>query len=370
LKIVGRPPFPNFDFQTYIFHLSGNYLRPVYVFRHLLWPIALLYGAGVAIRNLLFDIGLLRSRTFDVPVIAVGNLEMGGTGKSPLVLHICGHLLGKGLRVAMLSRGYGRSTGGFLIVDEKRTAAEVGDEPLQAKLRFPEMTVAVCESRLEGIQKLLSRKDTPLVIVLDDAFQHRWVKPSLNILVTPSAQPFWKNQLFPVGTLREWASGAKRADVLVMIGKEEAASSVGFDGAMFRTRSSSSEPRAMFDKPHQLNDGDSVLLLSGIARPERFRQTAELSYNILAHQIHADHHVFSEKDLLGLRDAFHSFDPPPKAILTTEKDAARLHNAPFRSIIKDLPVFILPILLEWNGADEQNFNQLIDQHAASNKRDR
>lgn len=342
----------------------------MYAFRHLLWPIALIYGAVLSVRNLLFDIGLLRSRKFDVPVIAVGNLEMGGTGKSPLVLHICGHLLRKGLRVAMLSRGHGRSTRGFLLVDENGTATVVGDEPMQAKLRFPDLTVAVCESRVDGIGKLLSFKNAPQVIVLDDAFQHRWVRPGLTILVTPADRPFWQNHLFPVGTLREWASGADRADALVLTGKEAAANNMAFDGRTFRLRASCTEPIAMFGTSLQLNGGDRVLLLSGIARPERFRHTAQQSFKVLAHHTHSDHHVFTEKDLLGLRDAFHSFDPSPKAILITEKDAARLHNGPFTSLIKDLPVLILPIHLEWNGDDEQHFNQLIAQHAESNKRDR
>lgn len=341
----------------------------MHAFRHLLWPIALIYGAGVAFRNFLFDVGLLHSRTFDVPVIAVGNLEMGGTGKSPLVLQICGHLLGKGLRVAMLSRGYGRGTSGFLIVDENRTATEVGDEPLQAKLRLPEMAVAVCESRVDGIQKLLCLKDAPQVIVLDDAFQHRWVRPSLNILVTPSEQPFWENQLFPVGTLREWASGAKRSDVLVLTGIEETPVNVPIGKPVFTIESLRIEVKPMFRSRVSLRTGDRVLLLSGIARPERFRQIVEQSFTVLIHFVLSDHHFFTEDDLLALHEAFHSFDPPPKAILTTEKDAARLHNGPFTSIIKDLPVFILPIHLKWKGDDEQTFNQLIEQHAASNKRD-
>jgi len=341
----------------------------VYTFRHLLWPVALLYGAGVLLRNLLFDVRLLCSRGFHVPVIAVGNLEMGGTGKSPLVLHICALLMEKGLHVAMLSRGYGRGTRGFILADAQVTAMEVGDEPMQAKLRFPNLMVAVCESRVDGIKKLLSMIDAPQVIVLDDAFQHRWVSPDLSILVTPSKEPYWQNHLFPVGTLREWASGAKRADVLVMMGMEASEPNIPFDGPVFRARTSQVKPIALTGVPAELKDGDRVVLFSGIARSERFQHIAEQAFRILAHQAHPDHHVFSEKDLLGLRDAFHSFDPPPNAILITEKDTARLHNGPLLSMLKDLPVFMLPIRLDWHGEDERQFNQLIEQHAASHKRD-
>jgi len=362
--------FTIFHFPCSIFLSPRNYLRPVHAFRHLLWPIALLYGAGVSLRNLLFDVGLLRSRSFHVPLIAVGNLEMGGTGKSPLVLHICEHLMEMGLHVAMLSRGYGRGTRGFILADAQVTAMEAGDEPMQAKLRFPNLTVAVCESRADGIEKLLAMEDAPQVIVLDDAFQHRWVRPDLSILVTPSAEPYWLNHLFSVGTLREWASGAKRAAALVMTGAEVSESHVPFDGPVFRARPDHLKPLAIFGSSPELKDGDRVLLFSGIARPERFRHTAELSFTVLAHHTHPDHHVYSEKDLLGLRDAFHSFDAPPSAILITEKDAARLHNGPFLSILKDLPVFMLPIRLDWHGEDERQFNQLIEQHVASNKRDR
>lgn len=356
-----------FHFLYSIFHFARNYLRPVLALQHLLWPCALLYGATVSFRNLLFDLGLLRSRKFGVPVIAVGNVEMGGTGKSPLVLHICEHLMKKDLRVAMLSRGYRRKTRGFILADSRMTASEVGDEPMQAKLRFPNLTVAVCESRADGIEKLLSLKDVPQVIVLDDALQHRWVKPSLSVLVTPSAAPFWKNQLFPVGTLREWKSGAKRADALLLAGMKEAESNVPFDGMLFRANPLQEEPIALFGATVELKDGDEVLLFSGIARPHRFRQTAEHTFRVLSHLSHPDHHLFSEKDLLGLRDAFHSFDPPPKAIIITEKDAARLHNGPFLSILKDLPMFILPIRLHWYDEDERNFNQLIEKYAKSNK---
>lgn len=341
------------------------YLRPVQVPRHLLWPVAWLYGAAVGLRNLMFDIGLLRSTSFTVPVISVGNLEMGGTGKSPLVLHVCQVLLEQGMSVALLSRGYGRSSRGFLTVDEKGTASDFGDEPMQAKLRFPDLTVAVCESRVEGIGRLFGSNMPPQVIVMDDAFQHRWVRPSLNLLITPGAEPFWHNSLFPVGSLREWASGSQRADALILAGRCDGA--VPFSGPVFRLGALRSEPQPFIHFQGPLQHGDLVLLMSGIARPWRFRESAEQVFRVLEHQAHPDHHQFTERDIIALRDAFHSFDPPPSAVVITEKDAARLHNGPFIPILEGIPVFILRIFLKWEDNDETEFNQLILKHAGTDK---
>lgn len=318
----------------------------------------------------MFDAGLLRSHSFDVPIISVGNLEMGGTGKSPLVLQICEVLLGKGLRVALLSRGYGRTSRGFYLVDEKGTATDFGDEPMQARLRFPNLMVAVCESRVEGIRKLLAEGNAPQVIVMDDAFQHRWVKPTLSILTSPAIAPYWKNALFPVGSLREWASGAKRADVLILTGQGNGDEAAPFHGPVFRVKALRGEVEPMFGDPAGLNKGDRVVLLSGIARQERFQQMAEQVFTVLAHLSHPDHHFFTEKDIIALRDAFHSFDPPPNAVLTTEKDAARLHNGPFNSKLKELPIFRLPIHLSWEDEDGSTFNQLIEQYAGADSTDR
>jgi len=339
----------------------------VQILRHLLWPIALAYGAVVWLRNRLFDIGLLHAQRFDVPIISVGNLEMGGTGKSPLVLELCAMLRREGLEVALLSRGYGRRSSGFHLVNGAGTAAEFGDEPMQAKLRIPDLTVAVCESRGEGIRRLMSADRPPQVIVLDDAFQHRWVRPSLSILITSGAEPFWRNSLFPVGSLREWASGAERADALVIAGSNSDA--VPFGGPVFRIAALRSEPRPFHGCLAPLGKGDRVVLLSGIARPSRFRETAGQAFSVVAHHVHPDHHFFTEKDMIALRDAFHSFDPPAKAVLITDKDAARLHNGSLISVLNGIPVFSLRIFMDWeDDNDEAELNQLILRHARTDKR--
>lgn len=334
--------------------------------RHVLWPIAIIYGAIVAFRNLLFDVGILSSTSFNVPIISVGNLEMGGTGKSPLVLHICKLLLDKGVNVAVLSRGYGRKSSGFLLVNETNSSNEVGDEPLQVKHRFPGAKVAVCERRGEGIERLLAMDSPPDVIVLDDAFQHRWVKPSLSILTTPAPFPFWKKHLFPVGSLREWTFGAKRANALVLTGSFEEEENVPFDGAVFHCQASIQDIVHFSGKNIDLKKDDAVVLLSGIAHPERFVQSASLHYSILGSQLHADHHEFTQEDIKRLLQLFHSFGVLKKAILITEKDAARLRNSLHLEFLKETPVYVAQIGLNWKANHEQRFNQILLHHAESN----
>ncbi len=325
---------------------------------------ALFYGAAVWLRNVLFDAGVLRSLEFDVPIISVGNLEMGGTGKSPLVLHICRHLSEQGLSVAMLSRGYGRTTKGFRSVEVTSLASEVGDEPLQAKLQLPHIMVAVCENRATGIRQLMAGELPPQVIVLDDAFQHRWVRPRLSILTTPAARPFWHNYLFPVGNLREWVSGATRAQLLVLTGNGNGHETGNFEGRIFRVRSVADGSQPLFGEG-ALSEGDRVFLLSGIASPERFRETAAQLYQVVGHRILPDHHVFTERDILALREAFHSFDPPPQAVLITQKDAARLRNRNQDPLLIGIPIFILPVRLEWEKGADKEFNRIIDHHAGA-----
>jgi tetraacyldisaccharide 4'-kinase len=342
----------------------GNYLRHVRFLRHLLWPVALFYGAAVWLRNVLFDEGVLRSLEFDVPIISVGNLEMGGTGKSPLVLHICRYLSEQGLHVAMLSRGYGRTSKGFRSVEVTSLASDVGDEPLQAKLQLPHIMVAVCENRATGIRQLMANEHPPQVIVLDDAFQHRWVRPRLSILTTPAARPFWENHLFPVGNLREWVSGAMRAQVLVLTGSGSGCEARGFKGTIFHVRTVADDPQPLLGTG-ALRAGDRVFLLSGIASPERFRETAAQLYQVVGHRILPDHHVFTERDILALREAFHSFDPPPQAVLITQKDAARLRSRNQDPLLIGMPIFILPVRLEWEKGSDKEFNRIIDHHAGA-----
>ncbi len=182
----------------------------------LLFPLSWLYGFGVYLRNKAYDLNLLKSKEFDVPVISIGNITVGGTGKTPHVEYMV-KLLREKFVVATLSRGYKRKTSGFFYVEENSKASEVGDEPLQIKRKFPKQTVSVCEKRVEGVQKLLSDdgKQIPDVVILDDAFQHRRITPGINILLIDYNRQIKEDSLLPVGRLREGASQMRRANVIV-----------------------------------------------------------------------------------------------------------------------------------------------------------
>ncbi len=329
-------------------------------YRHLLWPFAVLYGLGVWLRNRLFDFGVLSSKQFDVPIICVGNLEAGGTGKSPVVLCILKLLSENGLNVAMLSRGYGRSTKGFREVSETDSVADVGDEPLQAKLRFPSLIIAVCENRVKGIERLLASGNRPDVIVMDDGFQHRWVKPSFSVLVTESGFPFWKNHLLPVGTLREAKSEKSRADALVVMGNDMV--EADFNGASFNAQIVVKDLVQIAGKAVDASEIDSVVLVSGIANSHRFEKIAKQNMSVLEHVKFGDHHNYSAAELKSLRKKLDSFGAAAQAVVTTEKDAARLKNSSLLDELGQTPVFYLPIDISFKGNDAQRFDKMILEH--------
>lgn len=180
-----------------------------------LWPVSMLYGIGASIRNKLFDWGMLRSRSFPFPLICIGNLTVGGTGKTPHTEYLI-RLLKKEFKVAALSRGYKRETKGFVLASSSSTAAEIGDEPFQMARKFPDITVAVDADRCEGINLIQEKCPATEVILLDDAFQHRYVTPGLSVLLTDYNRPIYEDQLLPAGRLRETRNGKKRADMIIV----------------------------------------------------------------------------------------------------------------------------------------------------------
>ena len=328
-------------------------------YRHFLWPFAFLYGLGVFIRNKLFDFGLLKSEEFEVPIICVGNLEVGGTGKSPLILYTLKVLTENGLEVAVVSRGYGRKTSGFRLVDQDCDAQEVGDEPIQAKLRFPNVTVAVCENRVEGVRKLIELHGGLNVILLDDGFQHRWIKPKLNILTASSKQSLSDNYLLPVGTLRESLLGLRRAEAVVVSSNLHRQALANFNGNVFQSSMESGELNWISGERRNLNDIKSVLLFSGIANSERFEQTASKNFKISGHLQFGDHHNYTTSDLQRLQEKYNSFGAAEMAIVTTEKDAARLVNSNLLNQLDQIPVFYLPVDVVFNETTAAQFDKMI-----------
>lgn len=310
--------------------------------RKLLFPFSILYGGIMQLRNELYDRGILSSTQFDVPVIGVGNLSMGGTGKSPMVEYLVG-LLNPDHKVATLSRGYKRKTEGYILLTGLESATEVGDEPLQFKNKFRHVMVAVDESRSNGIQQLLEENTPPEVVVLDDAFQHRKVKAGFYILLTSYSNLYRNDMVLPAGNLREPAVGAKRANVIVITKCPEDLSMSEQVEIMRKLRpqagqevyfSSIAYSEKIFSRnttlPLKDLKNNRFTLVTGIAKPQPLVDYLESLGLDFEHKAYKDHHNFTEEELRSLQQE--------EFILTTEKDYMRLKNEISREKIFYLPI--------------------------------
>ena len=339
----------------------------------LLAPFSLLYGIGISIRDLFYRKGLLKSVSFDLPIISVGNLSVGGAGKTPHIEYLI-RLLKAYIELATLSRGYKRKSKGFLIVDTQNNAALVGDEPLQFKRKFPEVLVAVAESRTFAIPEILKAQANTQVILLDDAFQHRSIKAGLNILLTEFDYPFTRDYLLPSGRLREWRSAYQRADIIIVSKcpgyisetdreilikeiKPFAHQKIYFSYYKYQQAYYILNPKYRLS----LNAEDDVLLISAIARASYltdYLNTQVKSIKLLEYE---DHRYFSKFDLSHLKKVFDNMPSQKKVILTTEKDAMRLELHRDFIIDNKLPIFAIPAEVAFHGEDGENFNQQVKQ---------
>ena len=336
------------------------------------------YNWVIALRNHAFDCGRLPSRRFDVPVVCVGNLTLGGTGKTPHIEYII-NLLKDDYAVATLSRGYRRKTKGFLIARQGGDALAVGDEPSQIKKKFPQITVAVDEKRVNGIEMLLKEEQPPQVILVDDAFQHRYVKPGLSIVLVDYNRPVWRDNVLPFGRLRESASGIKRADVVVItkcpssIDNEEKADIIKRLGAgrgaqVFFSTVCYDELSPLFNASlhgRTVEKGSEVLLLTGIARPEPLRKELESRGAKVTLMQYADHHNFTAEELGEIARRFSALPSDSRIVVTTEKDAERLAGRDdLPDIIKD-NICSIPIRIRILD-NENKFNQIIKEYVREN----
>ena len=331
----------------------------MHYFKWLLFPIALLYGTVVWLRNKCFDWGLLSSETYDVPLISVGNLSMGGTGKSPHVEYLI-RLLSPKYRLATLSRGYKRKSKGFVLANENTQVMDLGDEPFQFHQKFPKLTVAVDANRREGISNLRALQASPEVIILDDAFQHRYVKPGLSILLTPYDDLYSDDFMVPVGRLREWAAGVSRADIVVVTKCSDRTSISEKED--IRKRLKLRHQQLFFsklqyddyvygrDKRLSRNEiaGVDKILLAGIANPAPFFRTLQKATDEVV--VYPDHHAFTEKDVQLLTQRAKG-----RPIVTTEKDFVRL--SPLWDF--DRPLYYLPIQIEILFDEGALFDDLV-----------
>ena len=345
-----------------------------------LLPLSWLYGIGVGFRNLLFDIGILKSRSYKTPIISVGNITVGGTGKTPHVEYLV-RLLQDKMRVAVLSRGYKRKSRGFVLATADTPMSQIGDEPYQMKQKFPNVTIAVDKKRTHGIELLESSDEAPDVILLDDAFQHRYVKPGINILLVDYHRLIIYDKLLPVGRLREPLKGKDRADIVIVTKCpkdlkpmefrviNKAMNLYPYQHLYFSTieydllRPAFPETSAW----HGLSSDMNVLLLTGIASPRQLTEDLTPQVKSLTPLTFADHHNFSRKDIKRLNTAFEEM-PLPKCVITTEKDAVRLFNAEGLSDAVRQNLYVQPIRISFMLDQEELFNQNIIGYVRKNSR--
>ena len=343
-------------------------------FRLSLLPFALFYGLITYVRNKLYDWRILKSISFDIPVICVGNLVVGGAGKTPTTEYLVDLL--KGYQIAILSRGYGRSTKGFVLADSRSTAATIGDEPMQFYSKFPGVSVAVCEDRVKGINRL---KDEHDIIILDDAYQHRRVSAGLNILLFEYTKLFNAQFMLPAGNLREYFSGFSRADAILITkcpdhipeqnrkflvskfkGKEDR---VAFWKLSYGNLISFKDREVI---TQNIRKETVVFLLSGIANPDPLVNYINQSTGNIRHYKFSDHHNFTVAEIEGLARDFKECPSDDKLVVTTEKDVQRLLEKSLATILLDLPVFYLPIKIEIVPEDSVTFDNRILDYVTSN----
>ena len=352
----------------------------------ILLPFSILYGLGVRFRNQLFDWGILRSEQYPIPVICIGNLNVGGTGKTPHTEYLI-RLLSDQYRTAVLSRGYKRKTSGYLLATAESSAEQIGDEPFQMKQKFPGLTVAVDENRKRGIRRLmeLTENERPQLILLDDAYQHRYVTPSFSILLTDYNRRYYFDRLLPMGRLREPKCGRNRANIIIVtkcdpdmkpIEYRVVESEINimshqnlfFTGICYGNITpvfESGNPSACLDSLKE----KQVLLVCGIASPEPFIDEIKRQTEHVTVLNFPDHHVFKRNDIKKINDTFDKL-PGEKLILVTEKDAARLKAYPGLSDVLKEHMYYLPIEIDFRLNQEEAFKNSIINHVDSFERNR
>lgn len=337
-------------------------------FRLFLFPFALVYGLVLRIRNYLYDKQVLKSTAFNLPIIGVGNLSVGGTGKSPMVDFLAAMLKGQ-YKIGTLSRGYKRRTRGYLMAGKDTTAVEIGDEPMQFHLRHPEIAVAVGEERIVAVPQLLYDRPETELIILDDAFQHRAITAGFNIILTDFNDLYTRDFYLPTGDLRDNISSARRADVIIVT-KCKPAVTEAESKDIIRELDPLPSQHVFFtaikygrlyhiinQSPRELFPASEVLLICGIANPApltAYIEEATSGYDAL---FFSDHHIFSIDDLNDIRERFARLKGPDKLIITTEKDAVRLVK--YREELRDLPFYVLPISVSFLFNRENEFKGLI-----------
>lgn len=343
--------------------------------KYLLIPFTLIYAIASLFIDWMYRKGIWGVSTFSVPLIAVGNLNTGGTGKTPIVIYLA-KLLSQNYKVGIISRGYKRKTFGFRLVNIEDNYELVGDEPAMMKQLMPEVVIAVAENRILGIPYLMAEHPDIDILILDDAFQQRGIRPALNILLTAAHRPFHKDYLLPFGRLREFKKGAKRADFVVVTKCEQA--SDDFNAAYLQSQQlpilshqSVFSTQLSYGIPYKLqhpgellasSEKTSVIAFAGIADENPLKVYLEALFEEVIFIKYPDHHKYSETDLEKILFVFEENESPQKIILTTEKDAIKLENMPKLTEENAPVIYVLPIDISFGTMEqEQRFSKELQE---------
>jgi len=335
-----------------------------------LYPFALLYDGITRLRNKLFDIGSKRSVAFTIPTIVVGNLSIGGTGKTPMIEFLIERLIAQH-KLATLSRGYGRKTRGVILAGEDASAANIGDESFQIFSKYGDrLLVAVGEERIQAIPEIILERPETEVVLLDDAYQHRYLKSDFNILLTTYQKPFYNDKILPMGTLREHRRGASRADVVIMTkcpsdmsvdqkkeSKAEIKKYTKENCPVFFAGVKYGDPYSVSPSAHKIIG--NIILLSGIANNEVLLEYVKGQYNVIEVMEYPDHHRYTDKDIQKIVQSFRSHLTRSPVILTTEKDMVKLKDGKFDKYLEEIPIFALPVKVDLIHEDEDRLMEMI-----------
>lgn len=354
------------------------------ILKILLFILVLPYSLVIRTRNILFNLNILKSHKFKTPTISVGNLSVGGTGKTPHIEYLIKELQ-KDFNVAVLSRGYLRKTRGFLIATPNSSALDIGDEPAQIKLKFPKLIVAVDSNRVRGINKLTEAYPEIDVILLDDAYQHRWVDAGVSILLSDFNKPFYKDYLLPAGRLREHRYNSRRADIILITRSPREMSAID-RRIMLGEVAIKSHQRLYFSsviykEPYPLFDNDfkplclskiidskrNILLVTGIADPGEMYSYLNTYSKEIIHLRYPDHYFYKNKDIKKILEEFSKMPEGESCIITTEKDAERLKEQQNIGTLPKESIFVLPIGTTFLNNDTDEFNNFISDYVRKTK---
>ena len=368
------------------FHTLLIFIKLTYKKTILLYPFSVIFGIVTWCRNLLYNTGILHSHAFNIPIICVGNITMGGTGKTPHCEYLI-DLLKDNFNVSFLSRGYMRKSRGFFIANPGVNQHDIGDEPLQVFRKFPGITVAVHRNRVNGVRQILYHKPETDVIILDDGFQHRHLKPGFSVLLTDYNRLMLKDHILPYGELRESIRNMYRANIILVTKCPPDLSPINrrlivkeinkkpYQNIYF-TSFSYKSPEPVFPENTRsgqdiFNSTDSenigIVLVTGVANPDPLRNYLQNQSGELIHFAFPDHYRFSQKDILRIEEAFDNLKSDEKYIITTEKDAVRLREFTNITEMYKRSLFYLPVGVYFLNEDDEEFNNLILEYVRENK---